>query len=238
MRAFEARLDTVARELSFLEPGPVFVGGATVGLFVDALGRSQLRPTLDVACIVPGIASRAAWWKLEEDLRARKWHPDPDGPLCRYTSPSGETVDVMPMDPSILGFADRWYAELVPRAETIVLPSGRAIRVPTPAHLFVCKLEAWRDRGRADPMMSKDLEDVMALLDGCRDLERSVTTSRPHVREAVREGVGGIVADPRVLEVAIGQLPRGGDAEAQRRRVLGLMARLVGDTGHGPEGGA
>ena len=75
--------------------------------------------------------------------------------------------------------------------------------------------------------MSKDLEDIMALLDGCRDLERSVSASDPHVRHAVREGLGGIVGDVVVLEVALGQLPRGGDPEAQRRRVRRLMERLA-----------
>lgn len=221
-------LDTVAEELSFLEPAPVFVGGATIGLFVDALGRSQLRPTLDVDCIVPGVASRVAWWKLEEGLRARKWSPDPEGPMCRYISPSGVTVDVMPLDPAILGFADRWYGEVVRRAASIVLPSGRTIRIPTPAYLLTCKLEAWEDRGRHDPIMSKDLEDIMALLDGCRELERSVSESGSHVQDAVREGIGGILADGRVVEVALGQLPRGGDPEAQRRRVRRLMERLAG----------
>jgi len=221
-------LDTAAEELSFLETAPVFVGGATIGLFIDALGQSQLRPTLDVDCIVPGVSTRTGWWKLEETLRARKWSPDPDGPMCRYISPSGVTVDVMPMDPSILGFADRWYAELVPRADSIVLSSGRAILVPTPAYLLTCKLEAWSDRGRADPLMSKDLEDIMALLDGCRELERSVSSSDAHVQDAVRESIGGILVDRGVLEVALGQLPRGGDPHAQRRRVRRLMERLAG----------
>jgi len=61
----ERLLDQVAADLEWLVPEPVFVGGATIGLFLDDLGRSQLRPTLDVDCIAPQLVSRAAWYQLE-----------------------------------------------------------------------------------------------------------------------------------------------------------------------------
>jgi hypothetical protein len=54
-------VDAVAADLEWVSPEPVFVGGATIGLFLDALGRSQLRPTLDVDCILPSAVTRVAW---------------------------------------------------------------------------------------------------------------------------------------------------------------------------------
>lgn len=83
MSAIEAILAEVVVELSWLEPPPVFIGGATIGLFLDEFGRSQLRPTKDVDCIVPSIATAIAWFELESELRRRGWHPDPHGPRCR-----------------------------------------------------------------------------------------------------------------------------------------------------------
>lgn len=71
MSALDAVLDRVASQLDWLKPEPVFLGGATIGLFVDDFGRSQLRPTFDVDCIVPEVASRARWWELESELRRR-----------------------------------------------------------------------------------------------------------------------------------------------------------------------
>jgi hypothetical protein len=43
MSAIEHVIDAVAADLAWISPDPVFVGGATLGLFLDALGRSQLR---------------------------------------------------------------------------------------------------------------------------------------------------------------------------------------------------
>ena len=81
MSEIERILDRVAEELSWLSPAPVFLGGATIGLNLDDFGRAQLRPTLDIDCIVRQVLPRADWWKLEAQLRARGWSPDPGGPI-------------------------------------------------------------------------------------------------------------------------------------------------------------
>ena len=81
MNAAEFILAEVAEELAWLAPAPVFIGGSTIGLFLDALGRDQLRPTKDVDCIVPAVLTRTDWFQLESELRRRGWQPDPDGPI-------------------------------------------------------------------------------------------------------------------------------------------------------------
>ena len=45
MSEIERILDRVAEELSWLSPDPVYLGGATIGLFLDAVRRAQLRTT-------------------------------------------------------------------------------------------------------------------------------------------------------------------------------------------------
>ncbi len=94
MSDIEHVVDAVAADLAWISPEPVYVGGATIGLFLDALGRSQLRATLDVDCIVPSVVTRVAWWTLEEgpqsgglfcvlvreaDWRRRARGPDDEG---------------------------------------------------------------------------------------------------------------------------------------------------------------
>lgn len=228
MSAIEHVVDAVAADLAWISPEPVFVGGATLGLFLDALGRSQLRPTLDVDCIVPRVVTRVAWWRLEEDLRARGWSPDPDGPICRYRSPGGVVVDLMSEDPAVLGFAGQWYGRVVSRAERRSLITGRAVLVAPPDLLLACKLDAWRDRGTHDPYASKDLEDIAALLDGCRELEACVAAAEPDVREAIAVGLTEILENTRYRQAVLGQLPRGGAPDAQEARVLALLRRLAG----------
>lgn len=226
MSALEHVVDQVARDLAWVDPEPVFVGGATVGLFLDDFGRSQLRPTKDVDCIVPQVLSRPDWWRLEEMLRRRGWLPDPNGPLCRYRSPTGTQVDLMSVDPAVLGFSSRWYPAVVERAERRSLVTGRHILVPTPALLLACKLEAWESRGATDPYASKDLEDIAALLDGCRDLEQSVSEAECDVKDWISQALQRVGSDGAARAALLGQLPRGGDADAQTMRVLALLERL------------
>jgi hypothetical protein len=48
------------------------------------------------------------------ELDTRGWtHPQLEGDhsICRRRTPDGLLVDVMPSDPSVLGFSNRWYAE-------------------------------------------------------------------------------------------------------------------------------
>ncbi len=227
MSEIEHILDRVAVELSWLVPPPVFLGGATISLFLDAFGRAQMRPTKDIDCIVPEILSSASWWALEEQLRERGWSPLPDGPICRYRSPSGALVDLMSEEPEVLGFSGRWYPQAVKGAQQRALVTGRQVAVPRPEHLLACKLEAWTDRGRDDPLVSQDLEDVVALLDGCRELESCIV----HADEDLRVWIGAMLMTIQNTreqrEAAIAHLPIGGDQGERERRFLMLMDRLT-----------
>lgn len=62
-------LQTVANGLGDLKDDMVFVGGAVAELYANNPELSDIRPTLDVDCVIE-IHSRAAHAKLEENLRA------------------------------------------------------------------------------------------------------------------------------------------------------------------------
>lgn len=228
MSEIERILDRVAGNLSWLAPAPIFLGGATIGLFLDDFGRAQLRPTQDIDCIVQQVLTRTDWWKLEKQLRDRSWEPVPGGPICRYQSPEGDLVDLMAQTPEILGFSGRWYPDTVKNAQRRQLVTGQLVRVPTPEHLLACKLEAWNDRGRDDSFLSRDLEDVVSLLDGCRELEARVTAAEDELLEWIA-GVFIDIIDSRIhREAVIAHVPRGGDQPIREERILKLMKRLAG----------
>ena len=92
-----------------------------------------------------------------------------NGPLCRLTI-HGITVDVMPVEESVLGFRNSWSPLVVRTAKQHVLPNGTEIRVVN-APAFVCtKLEAFQDRGKGDFYASADVEDVVAIINGRTEL--------------------------------------------------------------------
>ncbi len=225
--AIDALLTLVANDLAWLPESPVFIGGMTIGLFLDAFGRSQQRSTEDIDCIVPTIATRAAWIALEAQLRARGWSPDRSGPICRYTSPKGLKVDLLPEKPEILGFGGRWFQDAILHARQERLATGTVIRILQVEYLLALKLVAFLDRGRQDPMMSQDLEDIASLLDGNQELEARVTGAPNDLRQDIATGFHDIMHDHRTFDTLLAQLPRGDNTIGRDRRVKALAQRLA-----------
>jgi hypothetical protein len=56
-------------------------------------------------------------------------------------------IDVMPTDPGMLGFANRWYRPAFAHAATIEL-AGYKFRLISPAYFLATKLEAFYGRGK------------------------------------------------------------------------------------------
>ncbi len=224
---FELVLIRVAEALEWLNPPPVYIGGAVVPLFLDDFGKSQMRPTKDVDCIIPMIVSHHEYTKLEEKLRAHGWTPDQNGPICRYLGPDNLVVDFMPEHPGVLGFAGKWYPETVQSASLRRLSTGREILLPCVSQLFACKLEAFFDRGSEDPITSTDLEDIAALLDGCDELETQLALAPIDLLKYVQAQLGQIVNDKTLYQALEAQLPRGGDEEARTKRIQQLITRIM-----------
>lgn len=102
-------LRTVAEQLGALRRDVVFLGGATLELFITDPAAGAPRPTRDVDVIIE-LVSYAEYVQLQERLRELGFQEDssPGAPLCRWET-RGIKVDVMPTREDILGFTNRWY---------------------------------------------------------------------------------------------------------------------------------
>lgn len=102
------QLEVAAAILGPLLEEVVFVGGATVHLWITDPGAPPVRATDDVDVICE-IASRIDYYRLGERLRARGLQEAVGEPvICRWRSVEPRLVpDVMPTDPRILGFSRR-----------------------------------------------------------------------------------------------------------------------------------
>ena len=71
------------------------------------------------------------------------------GVVCRWIHrDTGVMFDLMPVDVSVLGFSNRWYAYAVETAQTVSLAEDLDIRVVTATAFVATKLEAFADRAK------------------------------------------------------------------------------------------
>ena len=119
-------LDLAATALGDLVDEVMFVGGATIELWITRPGAVDVRPTEDVDVVVE-VTTRTAFHDFEGRLRTRGFTEAPDSRvICRWRHlESSLVLDAMPARAAILGFENRWQAAALPHAVERVLPLGR-----------------------------------------------------------------------------------------------------------------
>lgn len=218
MTANEELLLGIAERLRPVLSELVFVGGATVELYMTDPASARPRPTTDVD-VVCEVESRVAYHRLGERIRDLGFTEDmrPGAPIGRWISTDG-VLDLMPRDPDILGFTNIWYDLGLATAEERELRSGLTIRVLHPSVFLATKLAAYKGRGGGDPYSSHDVEDMVVVMSG-----------RPQLPDEVRknEQVAQWVADAievefgdHLREIVAANLP-------QARHVPGLVNQIV-----------
>jgi hypothetical protein len=201
----------------------VFVGGCATGLLVTAVRAHDIRATDDVD-VVTIVATIGAYHQVEARLAGRGFKHDvsPDAPICRWVG-SGITLDLMPSEPGVLSFHNRWYPLAVETARSVRLPSGRLICLITAPVFIATKLEAFHDRGGGDFLVSHDLEDIVTVIDGRPAVIDEVGTGPVNLRTYLREQFRLLTASEDFLDALAGHLP--GDSASQAR-LPGLIRRI------------
>ncbi len=220
-----ALLELAASTLEPVLAEVVFLGGATVTLWITDPAAPPVRPTKDVDVVVE-VASRTAFHDFEERLRALGFGEDQqDGVICRWRHrDTGLILDAMPSEPGILGFVNRWQAPAIPRAREMNLPSGMAIRAVTPPYLLATKIEAFEGRGREDFVASRDLADIVVLIDGRDELVGEVDQAPSDLRAYLVDRLTHLMQHPRFRDgVHAALMP---DAASQARGDIAVFPRL------------
>jgi hypothetical protein len=207
------RLRATLEVLARLDDEVVLVGGAAAPLLITDPAAAPSSLTWDVDVIVdvdvPGL------YRLEGQLRTRcglTQRPELDDPNCRWRR-GDIAIDLVTVDDRVRGFGNRWYRWAWDLAESRVV-EGFPIKIIS-APLFVAtKLEAFADRGRdahgdVDWIGSKDLEDIVAVVDGRVELHAELAATVDEVRRFVAEGLERLLAEPQFVDALPGHL--GGD---------------------------
>ena len=201
----------------------VFLGGCATGLLITDPAAPPIRATIDVDVIIE-IASLTEYYRLSESLRERGFFEDQteQAPICRWAG-HGVKLDVMPTNPDILGFGSEWYERAFTAAQTHDLPSGHTIRLISAPYFLITKLAAFEWRGNDDYAMSHDIEDLIAVIDGRREVTQELQQLEAGPRAHLAEQFAALLANRAFVDSLPGHLP--GDPGSQAR-LPALVARL------------
>lgn len=165
-----------------LLPQVAFVGGCTTGLLItDEMTKESVRYTDDVDLII-SVMGYTGWHKFSEQLVERGFRISMDDDVnCRFRL--GELqVDFMPDDADALGFTNRWYKDALKTAELYPISDQINIRLVTPVYFLATKFEAFKGRGKNDLLSSRDIEDILNVIDGRAELQQELLDAEDQVK--------------------------------------------------------
>jgi len=215
-------------QLGDLADDMVFVGGCAIGLLITDLAAPPIRITKDVDAIVQ-VFSHADYYQLSDKLRAQGFTEDThvDAPICRWKTAEDIVLDVMPVNPKILGFGNDWYKPATEHAQAFLLPSGRSIQLVSAPYFLITKLEAFAGRGNNDYLMSHDIEDIVAVFDGRIEITEEVKHSEPALIKELSRCFSDLLKNKRFVEAVSGHMPADNVSQQRVSQVLQAMGKIA-----------
>jgi len=205
-------LEAAVAELGGLADSLTLVGGCLTPLLITDHAAPPPRVTVDVDLVVE-VVTNSAYDRLSQTVRARGFHQgaDPEDPICRFRKAT-IIIDLLPTDPRVLGFGNRWYSLAAATASKVVLPSGRELRHASAPCFLATKIVAFRDRGDGDYLASRDFEDIVAVVDGRSELLAELAAAPAELRFWVRSELAEMVSSRGFIDSLPGMVPGQGDA--------------------------
>ncbi len=167
-------LQFVAEQLGPLKDEVVFLGGAVIPFLLTAPHVPMTRFTKDIDIIFDP-DTREALFAFEDELRDRGFKKCVNAAVCQWVV-NNVYIDVLPSDPEVIGFDNRWCAEAEQHAIRVHIGNGMHINV-VPGHCFLgLKLSAFLRRGKRNYVHSYDIADLLLVLGGRDEIEKEVQT--------------------------------------------------------------
>lgn len=205
---FRNQVRTIALGLKPLDDF-VFVGGAIVDCYVTSLAAEQARITDDIDVTLQ-LTHYGVYAELQEKLIQSGFSPDTSSKvICRYQY-KGITVDIMPDNPHILGFSNKWYKDGIRHAIAYRIDDDLDIKIfPAPLYL-ASKIEAFRHRGAKDKRISTDFEDIIFVLENRNEIIVEIARADPNVRLYIVDFLSALVKEQdtqEAIRAVLGYVP-------------------------------
>jgi hypothetical protein len=195
----------VALKLGSMNKEVVYVGGVVTGLLITDPAAPEIRITNDVDCIIE-VATRVDYDTRVRSMLIERGFMEMQGegiPICAWTI-DGLRVDVMPTNDA-LGFSNLWYEGAIRTATDYDL-GEISIRVISPAYFLATKFEAFESRGGGDLLMSHDLEDIVALIDGRPEITQDIQKSETDLKNYLIAKFNQFLSNPDFIAALPGHV--------------------------------
>ncbi len=192
------RIKAISNALGPLGQEVVFVGGATISLYLEQLGP-EVRPTNDIDVVIE-LLSYTSFAALEEKLRSIGFVNDLTAKItCRYTY-QGITVDIMPTDEKILGFSNRWYRGGYKNSMDYWIDDQHRVKIFSPPYFLATKFEAFANRVKHDGRSSEDFEDIVFVLEHRRSVWKEMEESDSTIKDYLRNTFSQLLSNKYITE--------------------------------------
>jgi len=194
----------IALALGELNEQVIYVGGATVGLYINDPAADDVRPTKDVD-ISLSIATMAELEQLRESLNKKGFvQTAEDDVICRFRY-GDIKVDVM--NTKAIGWApaNPWYGPGFENRLKIEIEGQPIFIIPLP-FFIATKFAAYNNRGKNEPRTSHDFEDIVYILDNRTDLVEQINAANKKLKPFLKKEFEGILNDKVKQEAIAGNL--------------------------------
>lgn len=180
---------------------PVFIGGGIVKLLITDPAAPPPSRTKDLDLVLehPNDDQRMLW---DAALRKAEFTQDPfseDDPLFAWYF-QGVRIDFLPdKDSEMFGRTNRWFHQVMKEAQFVEIKGVQAWIASAPCFLAT-KFEAYKSRGKGDYLGSKDMEDIIAVVDGRSELTGELAQADLDVRTFVSRCCQDLCTDERFLD--------------------------------------
>lgn len=221
------RVAAVAAELGDLANHVVFIGGAIAPLLQTDPPFPRARPTSDVDGVM-ATSTYAESQRVQAELirKGFRQHPKDLKHAHRWIGPSGIPLDLTPTGEHLGGSGNPWDAIAIETAVEVTLVGGVAIRHASAPAFLAQKWAAHHDRGRDDPLASRDLEDLLALLASRPGVVDEVAAAPASLRAYVAEQARGFLQSPDAHDLLAAHLNNAQEPELTMHAVRTLLDRM------------
>lgn len=197
-------IEKVANALGELNNDVIYVGGAIVSFYITDMGADQPRPTKDIDISVQ-ISTYSEMDRLREQLATKGIYPASDQNVMYRYEFEDVLIDFITYEATLLGPTNSWLKPGFPLAYE-VQAGDKTIKILPVSYFLATKFEAFKSRGKNDPFMSHDFEDIIYVLDNNIEVVENIKSADDNLKNFMKEMADFILNHPSKNDIISGHI--------------------------------